>query len=111
MSRVGYETSRVQNVCNSFPILPETCAKTIGQNVKHSVKAPCICCRMMIHLQVHSSHCFWKGSKIGSRPEHSHQVMFCHRVSFLFQSDVFKSSDIVYIDTFSCFLTLSVFDN
>ena len=23
----------------------------------------------------------------------------------------FKSSDIVYIDTFSCFLTLSVFDN
>ena len=42
MSRVGYKTSRVRNVCNSFPILPETCAKTIGQNVKHSIKAPCL---------------------------------------------------------------------
>ena len=41
----------IRNVCNSFPILPETCAKTIGQNVKHSIKAVCICCRMMIHLQ------------------------------------------------------------
>ena len=41
--RLGYEIL-------SFPILPETCAKTIGQNVKHSIKAPCICCRMMIHL-------------------------------------------------------------
>ena len=51
MSIVGYETSRVRNICNSFPILPETCAKTIGQNVKHSIKAPFICCRIMIQLQ------------------------------------------------------------
>ena len=48
---------------------------------------------------------------MGSRLEHSHQVMVLPSGIFLFQCDVFKSSDIVYIDTFSCFLTLGVFDN
>ena len=48
---------------------------------------------------------------MGSRLEHSHHVMVLPSSIFFVSVRCFKNSDIVYIDTFSCFLTLSVFDN
>ena len=48
---------------------------------------------------------------MGSQLEHSHQVMVLPSGIFFVSVRCFQSSDIVYIDTFSCFLTLSVFDN
>ena len=47
-------------------------------------------------------------SKVGTRLSRAQSSGDGSAIGYLFlsQCDVFKSSDIVYIDTFSCFLTL-----